>query len=126
MTVKKLCPICGRMAMQSAGNPATAGVCDACGANLGGVNVELIRAARRRAMETIRVLEMEREPSTMKGQNMIRMSLDTMKEAIQQYLDRMFVKKAPLVTMVSEDPNEALSFTVEVDADADREGPADG
>jgi len=44
----RLCPICGRKAMHPAGNPAKAGVCDACGANLGGVNAELIRAARRR------------------------------------------------------------------------------
>lgn len=44
----RLCPICGRKAMHPAGNPAKAGVCEACGANLGGVNADLVRAARER------------------------------------------------------------------------------
>lgn len=40
-----LCPICGKEEMESTG------YCNACGADLGGVNIELVRSARRRLEE---------------------------------------------------------------------------
>lgn len=44
-----VCPICMRKTLQPAGNPAIAGACRSCGADLSDVNVEVLRAARRRA-----------------------------------------------------------------------------
>lgn len=52
MTDKKLCPICGRVAM------SLQGVCDSCGADLGGVNALLVRAARRRAEADLAMMRM--------------------------------------------------------------------
>lgn len=48
-----LCPICLRSTLTPAGNPATAGRCTSCEADLGRVNVLAIRAAQRRAEKAL-------------------------------------------------------------------------